>query len=167
MSKPLSPQKSKKTICLNPKTLPSWITKPRKKKNPITRPHYRATTKDREDGPSRRRTPTRSTHSRRITQGGDIELVRLLLDDNQRLRETIVDLAKHFPQSSTNQDDIELFTRRSPRARNKTHHDSPQAPKERKKGMEIMATAMEKNLPTPTIRASNLKGQVLQESAFF
>ena len=98
-----------------------------KEKDLDTRPHYRATTRGRDDRPSRRRTPSRSTHSRRTTQGGGRELVRLPLEDNQKMRETIIDLAKRHPQNSHNQDEIESFTSRSPGAHNRTHHDQTPA----------------------------------------
>ena len=42
------------------------------------------------------------------------------MEDNQKLRETIVDMAKRFPQNSHNQDEIKSFTSRSPGARTRT-----------------------------------------------
>lgn len=65
-----------------------------KGKSTYNRPHYQATTTAREDGPSWRRTPARPTRSIRTTHGGDRELVKLFLEDNQRLREIIIDLTK-------------------------------------------------------------------------
>ena len=43
------------------------------------------------------------------------------MQDNQKLRETIVDLAKRFPQNSHNHDEVESFTSRSPGVRTKVH----------------------------------------------
>ena len=91
-------------------------------------------------------------------------MVKLLLEDNQKLRETIVDLAKRFPQNSNIQDEIESFTVALLGPTTEPTMTKPKLLKE-KRGMEIMATAMGKNLSTPIIRASNLKGQVPQESS--
>ena len=92
-----------------------------REKDRDARPHYRSTTRGHDDGPSRRRSPTKSTHSHQAAQGEDRELIRLLMQDNQKLRETIVDLAKRFPQNSHNHNEVESFTSRSPAVRTKVH----------------------------------------------
>ena len=109
-----NPSKSRDITVMDPQN-------PREKDHD-PRPHYRATTRARDDGPSRR-TLARSTHSHRAIQGDDRELISLLMQDNQKLRETIVDLAKRFPQNSHNQDEVESFTSRSPGVRTRIHND--------------------------------------------
>lgn len=64
---------------------------------------------------------------------GDIELVKLILEDNQRLRETNINLTKRFPSSSTNYEDHESFTSHSPGGRNKTKSNPPLLAQKRKK----------------------------------
>ena len=105
-----NPSKSRDITVMDPHN-------PRKDRD--ARPHYRSTTRGHDDGPSRRRSPVRSIHSHRAAQGDDRELIRLLMQDNQKLRETIVDLAKRFPQNSHNQDEVESFTSCSPGVRSK------------------------------------------------
>lgn len=118
--------KSKDIIVLND-------NQPPKKKDQDNRPHYQATTRVQEDGPSRRRTTARPTCSRQTTFGGDIELIKFLLENNQQLRETLLDLTKRFPINSTNYKDHESFTSRSFGRQNRTKVNPPPLAQKKKK----------------------------------
>ena len=90
-----------------------------------SQPHYGAITKLHKDGPSWHRALARPTNSRRNMHGGDRELIKLLLEDNQRLRESLVDLEKRFPSSSSNRDDHKSYTSHTPCGQRKADYDPP------------------------------------------
>lgn len=90
-------------------------TNPQRPKTRRTALTTKAKTRVREDGPSRRKTIYRPSISRRTTHGGNRELVKLILEDNQRFRDTLIDLTKRFPVTSTNHEDYESFNSRSPK----------------------------------------------------
>lgn len=102
------PSKSKDN---HPEYLPRWLTIEKQITN--HQPYYWAITRVHNDGPSRRQASTRPSQHHGADQGSDRELVKLLLEDNQRLRDTLVELTKSFPTSSSNQGGHESFISRS------------------------------------------------------
>lgn len=118
---------------------------PPKGKDLDNRPHFQAPTRVREDGPSRWKTSALPTNSCRITCGDDIKLVELLLKQNKRLREAIIDLINDSLQAQPTMRTMSLSPDTLQEGVTEPKLTHLHSPKKGKKGRETTNMTSERN----------------------